>query len=103
MIGSGIPEEIIKKSLRGKKWGWEVSVNKIFDLEKTFIFGYGDNEIGYKISFTDTLGNEFICLVNTNFELELGNHCVIDGTISEITPDRNQIRLNRVKIIRKTQ
>ena len=101
LIDAGMPEEIIKKSMRGKQWGWEVSVKKIFDYEKTFIFGYGNDEIGYKINFVDAYGNNFLCLVNTNFGITPGNHCVIDGTISEIDSSKKQIRLNRVKIIQK--
>lgn len=101
LIDSGMPEKIIQKTMRGKRWGWEVTVNKIFDYEKTFIFGYGNDGIGYKISFIDTLGNEFICLINTNFELEVKSQCAIDGMISEIDSSRKQIRLNRVKIIKK--
>ena len=100
LIDSGMPEKVIKKSMRGKRWGWEVTVNKIFDCEKTFIFGYGNDEVGYKISFIDELGNEFVCLVNTNFELEVGNNCAIDGVISEIDPLKKKIRLNRVKILK---
>lgn len=94
-----LPEKIIQKSMRGKKWGWKVTVNKIFDYEKTFIFGYGNDGIGYKISFIDTLGNEFICLLNTNFHLTPGNQCAIDGQITEIDSTNKHIRLNRVKII----
>ena len=100
LIDSGLPEDVIKKSMRGKRWGWEVTVKKIFDCEKTFIFGYGNDEVGYKISFGDELENEFVCLVNTNFELEVGSQCAIDGTISEIDSAKHHIRLNRVKILK---
>ena len=100
LIDKGLPKEIIQKSLRGKKWGWEVEVKKIVDCEKTFIFGYGNNEIGYKIVFADFLGNEFTCLLNTNFELEAGDKCAIDGNVSEIDPVKKQIRLNRVKVLK---
>ena len=75
LIDSGMPENVIKKSMRGKRWGWEVTVKKIFDCEKTFIFGYGNDEVGYKISFEDAMGHEFVCLVNTNFDLDVGSEC----------------------------
>lgn len=100
LIDSELPEDVIKKSMRGKRWGWEVTVKKIFDCEKTFIFGYGNDEVGYKISFGDELENEFVCLVNTNFELEVGSQCAIDGIISEVDSSKHHIRLNRVKILK---
>jgi len=100
LIDSGLPEDVIRQSMRGKRWGWEVTVVKIFDCEKTFIFGYGNDEVGYKISFADVMGHEFVCLVNTNFDLDVGSKCAIDGTISEIDPTKKQIRLNRVKILK---
>jgi len=103
LIDSGLPEDVIKKSMRGKRWGWEVTVKKIFDCEKTFIFGYGNDEVGYKISFSDTMGHEFVCLVNTSFDLDVGNECAIDGTISEIDPTKKQIRLNRVKVLKNSK
>ena len=49
MVKSGMDEKSIKKAIKGKVWGWEVTCNKITEYEKTQTFGYGDSGIGYRI------------------------------------------------------
>ena len=100
LIYGGMPKKIIKKSIRGKRWGWEVVVKKITDYEKTSIFGYGDDGVGYRIIFTDNLGNDFMSIINTTTEMKEGDKYAIDGTLTKIGP---VIRLVRVKIIKDFQ
>lgn len=100
LIDSGMPEKIIKKSIRGKKWGWEIVVKNIIDYEKTTIFGYGDDAIGYTIVLEDIWGNHIICFVNTFSKMKRGTKYLIDGVVSEYKP---QVRINRVKIVHDYQ
>lgn len=100
LIYGGMPKKIIRKSIRGKRWGWEVAVKKITDYEKTSIFGYGDDGIGYHVIFTDKLGNDFVSIINTTTEMKEGDRYAIDGTITKLGP---VIRLVRVKIIKDLQ
>lgn len=100
MICSGMPKKIIKKSIRGKRWGWEVTVKKITDYEKTSIFGYGDDGIGYRIIFTDKLGNDFMSIINTTTKMKEEDKYAIDGTLTKLDPI---LRLVRVKIIKDLQ
>ena len=100
LIYTGMPKKIIKKSVRGKRWGWEVTVKKITDYEKTSIFGYGDDGIGYRVIFTDNLGNDFMSIINTTTKMKEGDKYAIDGTLTKIEP---VMRLVRVKIVKDFQ
>lgn len=109
LSAGGMDEKAIKKSIRGKEWGWEVLVKKITEYEKTQTFGYGDSGIGYRILFTDTFGNDFMWFASTSLGLQENGKYIIDGTItgheppSKYHPLKPQTRINRVKIIKDFQ
>lgn len=101
----GMDEKAIKKAIRGKDWGWEVTVKKISEYEKTQTFGYGDESIGYRIAFRDDFGNDFLWFASTANGFKEGGKYIIDGTIVGYEPinkysNRPQTRINRVRIIK---
>ena len=106
---SGMDEKSIKKSIKGREWGWEVSVKKVTEYEKTQTFGYGDSGIGYRILFEDAFGNEFMWFASNDLGLQEGKKYVIDAGLvgyeppSKYHPTKPQVRINRVKIIKDLQ
>ena len=108
LIASGMDEKAIKKTIKGREWGWEIIVKKITEYEKTQTFGYGDTGIGYRILFVDDFGNEFLWFASTTLGLEETKKYIIDGTLTGYDPmnkysNRPQCRINRVKIIKDLQ
>ncbi len=105
----GMDEKAIKKSIKGKVWGWEVKVKKITEYEKTNTFGYGDSGIGYRILFEDSFGNEFMWFASSNLGFVEGNRYIIDGALvgyeppTKYHPNKPQVRINRVNIIKDLQ
>ena len=98
-------EKSIKKAIKGKEWGWEVTCKKITEYEKTNTFGGGDSGIGYRISFRDDYGNDFLWWASTNAGFVEGNKYIIDGTVvgyEEVNKytNRPQTRINRVRILK---
>jgi hypothetical protein len=105
LTASGMDEKAIKKAIRGKEWGWEVTVNKITEYEKTNTFGYGDSGIGYRIYFRDDYGNDFLWWAGTSDGFVEGNKYIIDGTVvgyeeTNKYTNRPQTRINRVRILK---
>jgi len=106
---SGMDEKAIKKTLRNKEWGWEVAVKKLVEYEKPQTFGYGDSNIGYRILFADDFGNDFMWFASSTLGMEEGKKYIIDGTLvgyeppNKYHPNKSQIRINRVKIIKDLQ
>lgn len=105
LAAGGFDEKAIKKAIRGKEWGWEVTCKKITEYEKTNTFGYGDTGIGYRIYFRDDYGNDFLWWSGTSDGFVEGNKYIIDGTIAGYEPvnkytNRPQTRINRVKILK---
>ncbi len=108
LVASGMDEKAIKKSIRGKVWGWEVTVKKLTEYEKTQTFGYGDSGIGYRIFFQDPYGNEFLWFASTSDGFIEGGKYLIDGTVTGYEAQnkysgRPQTRINRVRIIKDFQ
>lgn len=106
---SGMDEKAIKKAIKGREWGWEVSVKKISEYEKTQTFGYGDSGIGYRILFEDAFGNEFMWFASNDLGLQETKKYIIDAALvsfeppSKYHPTKPQARINRVKIIKDLQ
>lgn len=105
---SGMDEKAIKKALKGREWGWEVTVKKLAEYEKTNTFGYGDSGIGYRILFIDQYGTEFMWFASSTLGLYENGKYIIDGTFTAYDPQnkysgRPQVRINRVKIIKDYQ
>ena len=105
LVASGMDEKSIKKAIKGKEWGWEVTCKKITEYEKTNTFGGGDSGIGYRISFRDDYGNDFLWWASTNAGFVEGNKYIIDGTVvgyEEVNKytNRPQTRINRVRILK---
>ena len=106
LAAGGMDEKAIKKAIRGKEWGWEVTVKKITEYEKTQTFGYGDAGIGYRILFSDEFGNDFMWFASSDLGLVEGKKYVIDGTMtgyegpSKYHPTKGQVRINRVKVVK---
>src|ERR1035441_7015316 len=109
LVSGGMEEKAIKKSIKGREWGWEVSVKKISEYEKTQTFGYGDTGIGYRILFSDAFGNDFMWFASSTLSMEEGKKYIIDGTLTGYEPPNNyhpnkpQLRINRVKVIKDLQ
>ena len=108
LLASGMDEKAVKKAIKGREWGWEITVKKITEYEKTQTFGYGDTAIGYRILFVDGFGNEFLWFASTTLGLEESKKYIIDGTMTGYEPlnkysNRPQCRINRVKIIKDLQ
>jgi len=109
LIAGGMDEKAIKKAIKGRVWGWEVTVKKITEYEKTQTFGYGDSAIGYRILFSDAFGNEFMWFASSNVGFTEGNKYIIDGAVTgfepptKYHPNNPQIRINRVSIIKDLQ
>jgi len=108
LAAGGMDEKAIKKAIRGKEWGWEVTVKKITEYEKTQTFGYGDSGIGYRISFRDDYGNDFLWFSSNADGFAENGKYIIDGTIvgyeaiNKYT-NRPQTRINRVRILKDFQ
>ena len=109
LISGGMEEKAIKKAIKGREWGWEITVKKISSYEKTQTFGYGDTAIGYRILFADAFGNDFMWFASSTIGLEEGKKYIIDGTLTGFEPPNNyhpnkpQARINRVKIVKDLQ
>jgi hypothetical protein len=108
LVHGGMDEKSIKKAIKGKVWGWEVTCGKITEYEKTQTFGYGDSGIGYRISFKDDFGNDFLWFASANPGFAEGGKYLIDGTVTgyEIAnkyTTRPQTRINRVTIVKDMQ
>jgi len=105
LTDGGLDEKAIKKEIKTKEWGWEVTVKKVSEYEKTQSFGYGDSGIGYRISFQDKFGNDFLWFASNSSGFIEGNNYIIDGTITGYEDinkysKKPQIRINRVKIVK---
>jgi len=106
LLEKGMDEASIKKAIRGRTWGWEIIVKKISTYEKTYTFGYGDAGIGFRTIFEDPFGNEFIWFSSNGPGMENGEKYLIDGTVvafeppTQYHPNKPQIKINRVKIIK---
>lgn len=109
LLASGMDEKSVKKAIKGREWGWEVTVKKITEYEKTQTFGYGDSGIGYRILFIDPFGGEFMWFASTTLGLEEGKKYIIDGALvgyeqpNQYHPNKPQARINRVKIVKDLQ
>lgn len=108
LLAAGLDEKAIKKEIRGKEWGWEVTCLKITEYEKTNTFGYGDSGIGYRIFFRDAYGNEFLWFASNNPGFVAEQKYIIDGAVvgyeeSNKYSGRPQTRLNRVRILKDLQ
>jgi hypothetical protein len=109
LISGGMEEKAIKKAIKGREWGWEITVKKITEYEKTQTFGYGDTGIGYRILFTDAFGNEFMWFASSTLGLNESGKYIIDGTLTSFEqpnnyhPNKPQARINRVKIVKDLQ
>ena len=104
MMAQGMDEKSIKKEIRGKEYGWEVTVKKVTPYEKTSVFGGADDGIGYRTLFRDKYGNDFLWFASVNPFVE-GHAYSIDGTIVGYEAlnkysNRPQTRINRVKIVK---
>lgn len=105
---NGMDEKAIKKEIRGKEWGWEVTVKKITEYEKTNTFGYGDSGVGYRIAFQDAYGNDFLWFASTDAGFAENGKYIIDGTIvgyEDVNKysKRPQTRINRVRVLKDFQ
>jgi len=105
MVAQGMDEKSIKKAIRGKEYGWEVTVKKVTPYEKTNVFGSSDDGIGYRTLFRDKYGNDFLWFASVNPFVE-GQVYSIDGTIVDYEElnkysNRPQTRINRVKIVQE--
>lgn len=110
LAAGGLDEKSIKKAIKGKEWGWEVTVKKITEYEKTNTFGAGDDAIGYRIYFQDEFGNDFLWFASNPGTFKEGGKYIIDGTIvgyevpgTSKYVHRPQSRINRVKIVKDLQ
>jgi hypothetical protein len=110
LAASGMDEKAIKKAIKGREWGWEVTVKKITEYEKTQTFGYGDSGIGYRMLFEDAFGNYFMWFASTSLGMEEGKKYIIDGTMvqydlpnEKYRQTKPQVRINRVKVIKDLQ
>lgn len=105
----GMDEKAIKKAIKGKEWGWEVSVKKITEYEKTQTFGYGDSGLGWRVLFTDDYGNDFMWFASADLGFQEGGKYLIDGTLTgyeqpnHYHPNKPQARINRVKVLKDHQ
>lgn len=108
LMAAGLDEKAIKKEIRGKQWGWEVTCMKITEYERTNSFGYGDDAIGYRIFFRDPYGNEFLWFASNNPGFIAESKYIIDGAVvgyeeKNKYSGRPQTRLNRVRILKDLQ
>jgi hypothetical protein len=109
LMASGMDEKAIKKALRGKNFGWDITVKRVTEYEKTNTFGYGDSGIGYRILFTDQFGTDFMWFASSTLGLNEGGKYTIDGTMTgfeppnQYHPNKPQVRINRVKIVHDYQ
>jgi hypothetical protein len=108
LAAGGLDEKAIKKQLKGKVWGWEVTCKKIVEYEKTNTFGYGDTGIGYRIFFRDEFGNDFLWFASNNPGFNESGKYIIDGTITRYEAmnqysKRPQTVINRVTIVKDYQ
>jgi len=105
----GMDEKSIKKAIRGREFGWDITVKRITEYEKTNTFGYGDTGIGYRILFTDQFGTDFMWFASSALGLVEGQKYTIDGTMvayeppNQYHPNKPQVRINRVKIVKDYQ
>ena len=104
----GKDDKTIKKLIRGHSFGWDVSVKKISEYEKTQTFSRYDSGIGYRMFFVDEYGNEFLWFSSGDLGMNEGEKYSIDGSIVgyEATnkySGRPQIRINRVGIVKNYQ
>lgn len=105
----GMDEKAIKKAIKGREWGWDVTVKKVTEYEKTNTFGYGDSGIGYRILFTDQFGTDFMWFASSALGLVENQKYTIDGTMvafeppNKYHPNKPQVRINRVKIVHDYQ
>ena len=108
LMAGGMDEKAIKKAIRGKEWGWDVTCKKITEYEKTQTFGYGDSGIGYRIGFRDEYGNDFLWFASNAGGFQEGGKYTIDGTVTGYEAmnkysNRPQTRINRVRIVKDHQ
>jgi len=104
----GLDDKAIKKEIKGKTWGWEVTCKKITEYEKTQTFGYGDAGLGYRIFFKDGFGNDFLWFASNNPGFNENGKYIIDGTITRFEAvnkytNRPQTIINRVSIVKDYQ
>jgi hypothetical protein len=104
----GKDDKTVKKLIRGHAFGWDVTVKKISEYEKTNTFGRYDSGIGYRMFFVDEYGNEFLWFSSTDLGMNEGEKYSIDGTVvgyEQINKysGRPQIRINRVGIVKNYQ
>jgi hypothetical protein len=109
LLASGMDEKAIKKAVKGHEWGWEVTVKRLTEYEKTQTFGYGDSGIGYRILFADAFGNDFMWFASSTLGMQENGKYLIDGTVTgfeeanKYHPNKPQVRINRVKVIKDLQ
>lgn len=109
LAASGMDEKAIKKSIKGREWGWEVTCDKIKEKEQTQSFGYGDPGIAYLTYFSDQFGNQFFWYASSNPGFAEKGKYILDATVVGYEPPNNyhknhpQIRINRGKIIKDLQ
>ncbi len=109
LLAGGLDEKGVKKAIKGREWGWEVTVKKITEYEKTQTFGYGDAGIGYRILLSDSFGNDFMWFASSNLGLQENLKYIIDGTLTgfepqnKYHPNKPQVRINRVKVVKDLQ
>jgi hypothetical protein len=110
LAASGMDEKSIKKAIKGREFGWDVTVKKITEYEKTNTFGYGnDAGLGYRIVFFDGFGNEFMWFASSALGLVEGRKYMIDAAVvryelpNQYHPHKPQVGINRVKIVKDYQ
>lgn len=109
LAAGGMDEKAIKKAIKGKLWGWEVTCKKIKEQEQTQSFGYGNPGIAQLMWFNDAFGNEFFWWGSTNPGFTEGGKYLISATIiryelpNNYHPNKPQVRINRVNIIQDLQ
>jgi hypothetical protein len=104
----GKDDKTIKKMIRGHAFGWDITVRKISEYEKTQTFSRYDSGIGYRMFFVDEYGNEFLWFSSTDLGMVEGQKYSIDGTIVAYETinkysGRPQVRINRVGIVKNYQ
>ncbi len=109
LLASGMDEKGVKKAIKGREWGWEVTVKKITEYEKTQTFSRYDSGIGYRMLFTDAFGNDFMWFASGDLGMQENLKYIIDGTVTgyeapnQYHPNKPQVRINRVKVIKDLQ
>lgn len=104
----GKDDKTIKKMIRGHAFGWDVTLRKISEYEKTQTFSRYDSGIGYRVFFVDDYGNEFLWFASNDPGMVEGGKYSIDGTITGFDPtnkytNRPQIRINKVNVVKDYQ